>query len=93
MTQPLHSQSCAYIFLSHDARDFQIAESFANLLKSVSAGFLKCHFTSDKKGSGGIAYGDEWHPVIHKQIRESMHLICILTEKALEDHGSSTRPG
>jgi hypothetical protein len=83
VTQSFHPQSCAYVFLSHDARDFEIAESFANLLRAVSAGLLKCYFTSDKKGSGGIFYGDEWYPVIHKQIRDSVHLICILTEKSI----------
>ena len=83
MTQSFYPKPCAYVFLSHDSRDFRIAESFAGLLKAVSAGFLKCYFTSDKKGSSGISYGDEWYPVIYEQIRESVHLICILTEKSI----------
>jgi hypothetical protein len=83
MTHSSYSKSCAYIFLSHDSRDFQIAESFANLLKAVSAGLLKCYFTSDTKGSSGISYGEEWYPAIHEQIRESVHLICILTERSI----------
>lgn len=75
--------SGAYVFLSHDSRDHEIAESFSKLLKAVSTGILKCYFTSDKKGANGIPYGEEWHRIIHDQIQNSSHVVCLLTEKSI----------
>jgi hypothetical protein len=74
------NDSSGSVFLSHDSRDVEIANSFAKLLQSASHGLLKCYFTSDKKGSAGIPYGNEWYPIIHEQIRASAHVICLLTE-------------
>jgi hypothetical protein len=38
------------VFISHDARDSELAEAFGKLLKSVSAGMIKTFRSSDKKG-------------------------------------------
>lgn len=45
------------IFISHDARDAELAEAFSKLLKSVSAGMIKTFRSSDKKGTDGIDFG------------------------------------
>ena len=37
------------VFISHDSRDAQLAESFSALLRRVSAGMLKSFRSSDKK--------------------------------------------
>ena len=49
------------IFISHDSRDAELAEAFSKLLKSVSAGMLKSFRSSDKKGTEGIQFGDDWY--------------------------------
>lgn len=67
------------VFISHDARDAALAEAFASLLKSVSAGVLKSFRTSDKKGTQGIEYGVEWYPEIIKNIQEASDVVCLLT--------------
>lgn len=48
-TLPVRSK--ALVFVSHDSRDADIAEAFANLLSDVSAGTLKSFRSSDKKGT------------------------------------------
>jgi hypothetical protein len=52
--------STPLIFISHDARDAELAEAFGKLLKSVSAGMIKTFRSSDKKGTEGIDFGEEW---------------------------------
>jgi len=37
------------VFISHNARDAELAEAFSKLLKSVSAGMIKTFRSSDKK--------------------------------------------
>lgn len=49
------------VFISHDSRDAELAEAFSKLLKSVSAGMIKTFRSSDKKGTEGIDFGDEWY--------------------------------
>jgi hypothetical protein len=41
------------VFISHDARDAELAGAFSKLLKSVSAGMIKTFRPSDKKGTEG----------------------------------------
>ncbi len=55
------------IFISHDSRDAELAEAFSKLLKSVSAGMLKSFRSSDKKGTEGIQFGDDWYKVSLRQ--------------------------
>lgn len=53
--------STPLIFISHDTRDAALAEAFSKLLKSVSAGMIKTFRSSDKKGTEGIDFGQEWY--------------------------------
>ncbi|MGC9973498.1 MAG: hypothetical protein ABSE56_23225 [Bryobacteraceae bacterium] len=55
----LTSSGAPLVFISHDARDAELAEAFGKLLKSVSAGMIKAFRSSDKKGTEGIDFGDE----------------------------------
>lgn len=72
-----------YVFLSHDTRDAEIAEAFAKLLASVTAGVLKCFRSSDKRGSQGIEYGVEWFPELMKKLHEASDVVCLLTENSV----------
>jgi hypothetical protein len=71
------------VFISHDTRDGELAESFSNLLKSVSAGVLKSFRTSDRKGNQGIEYGVEWYPEIIKNIQGASDVVCLLTKRSV----------
>ncbi|MFH1395636.1 MAG: toll/interleukin-1 receptor domain-containing protein [Candidatus Omnitrophota bacterium] len=71
------------VFISHDTRDAQLAETFSELLKKVSAGVLKSFRTSDKKGTQGIEYGIEWYPEIIKNIQNASDVVCLLTDNSI----------
>ena len=71
------------VFISHDSRDFEIAEAFSKLLKSVSAGMLKSFRSSDNKGTQGIEFGMEWYPKIIESLQNSSDIVCILTELSI----------
>lgn len=79
-------QKPALVFISHDTRDAEIAESFSKLLSSVSAGVLKSFRSSDKKGTQGMEYGVEWYPEIMRKLDEASDIVCLLT------HNSVNRP-
>lgn len=72
------------VFISHDTKDAEIAESFSKLLSSVSAGVLKSFRSSDKKGTQGIEYGVEWFPEIMKKLDEASDIVCLLTQTSIE---------
>jgi hypothetical protein len=72
------------IFISHDSRDLEIAESFSKLLSSVTAGMLKSFRSSDKKGSQGFEYGVEWYPELMKTLGVACDVVCLLTERSVE---------
>lgn len=72
------------VFISHDTRDAELAEEFATLLKSASAGGLKSFRSSDKKGGQGIEYGLEWYPAIMEKIDEASEVVCLLTKRSVE---------
>lgn len=71
------------IFISHDSRDADLAESFSNLLRSVSAGMLKSFRSSDKKGTEGIEFGDEWYKRLMEKLVTASDVVCLLTERSL----------
>lgn len=71
------------VFISHDTRDSELAESFSWLLSSVSAGVLKSFRSSDKKGSQGIEYGVEWFPEIMKKLDDASDVVCLLTKHSV----------
>lgn len=72
------------IFISHDSRDAELAEAFSKLLRSVSAGMLKSFRSSDKKGTEGIEFGDEWYKRLMGKLESASDVVALLTEKSIE---------
>src|SRR5580658_9647039 len=72
------------VFISHDARDHELAEAFSKLLKSVSAGMIKTFRSSDKKGSEGIDFGEEWYKRLMAQLQTTSDVVCLFTERSLD---------
>lgn len=78
------SASSPLVFISHDARDADLAEAFSKLLKSVSAGMIKTFRSSDKKGTEGIDFGEEWYKRLMTQLQSTSDVVCLFTEHSLE---------
>jgi len=74
----------ALVFVSHDSRDADIAEAFANLLSDVSAGTLKSFRSSDKKGNSGIEFGAEWYTSIMSQLGDATDVVALLTARSID---------
>ncbi len=72
------------VFISHDSRDADLAEAFANLLSDVSAGTLKSFRSSDKKGSSGIEFGTEWYKAIMSQLGDATDVVALLTRHSID---------
>ncbi len=72
------------VFISHDSRDAELAEAFSKLLKSVSAGMIKTFRSSDKKGTDGIAFGEEWYKRLMTQLQSTSDVVCLFTERSLD---------
>ena len=72
------------VFISHDSRDADFAEAFGKLLKSISAGMLKSFRSSDKKGTDGIEFGDEWFKRLMEKLGAASDVVCLFTERSLE---------
>src|SRR2546423_12524742 len=72
------------VFISHDARDAELAEAFSKLLKSVSAGMIKSFRSSDKKGTEGIEFGDEWYKRLMTKLQSASDVVCLFTERSLD---------
>src|SRR2546427_4833908 len=72
------------VFISHDGRDAELAEAFSKLLKSVSAGMIKTFRSSDKKGSEGIDFGDEWYKRLMAKLQSTSDVVCLFTENSLD---------
>jgi len=72
------------VFISHDGRDAELAEAFAKLLKSVSAGMIKTFRSSDKKGNEGIDFGDEWYKRLMAKLQTTSDVVCLFTERSLD---------
>ena len=72
------------VFISHDSRDADVAEEFANLLSDVSAGTLKSFRSSGKKGGSGIEFGAEWYKAIMSQLGEATDVVALLTRHSIE---------
>lgn len=72
------------VFISHDARDAELAEAFSKLLKSVSAGMIKTFRSSDKKGTEGIDFGDEWYKRLMGSLQSTSDVVCLFTERSLD---------
>jgi len=72
------------VFISHDARDAELAEAFSKLLKSVSAGMIKTFVSSDKKGTEGIDFGDDWYKRLMAKLQITSDVVCLFTERSLD---------
>ena len=59
------------VFISHDSRDADLAEAFGNLLTDASGGILKSFRSSDRKGTAGIEYGQEWYRAIMQKLDDA----------------------
>jgi len=76
--------STPMVFISHDGRDADLAEAFSKLLKSVSAGMIKTFWSSDKKGTDGIDFGEEWYKRLMSQLQSTSDVVCLFTERSLD---------
>ena len=72
------------VFISHDGRDAEFAEAFSQLLRSVSFGMLKSFRSSDKKGTEGIEYGDEWYKRLMSKLGSASDVVCLFTGRSLD---------
>jgi hypothetical protein len=72
------------VFISHDGRDAELAEAFGKLLKSVSAGMIKTFRSSDKKGTDGIDFGEEWYKRLMTALQSTSDVVCLFTERSID---------
>jgi hypothetical protein len=72
-----------FVFISHDSRDAELAEAFSKLLKSVSAGMIKTFRSSDKKGTEGFDFGEEWYRTLMQHLDSTSDVVCLFTERSL----------
>lgn len=82
--QEISQSSSPLIFISHDSRDAKLAEAFSELLGGISSGMLKFFRSSDKKGKGGIEFGDEWYKRVMTKLGDASDVVCLITERSLE---------
>lgn len=83
-TSVMPTRSKVLVFVSHDSRDADLAEAFANLLSDVSAGTLKSFRSSDKKGNAGIEFGAEWYVAIMSQLGDATDVVALLTSQSID---------
>jgi len=74
----------ALVFISHDSRDADLAEEFDNLLRDASGGMLRSFRSSDKKGTAGMEYGDEWYSAIMTKLGTATDVVALLTPHSLD---------
>lgn len=74
----------ALVFISHDARDADLAEEFDNLLTDASGGMLKSFRSSDKKGTAGMEYGEEWYNAIMSKLGAATDVVALLTPYSID---------
>ena len=73
-----------HVFISHDSRDAALAEAFGKLLKSVSSGMIKTFRSSDKKGTDGIDFGEEWYKRLMSALQSTSDVVCLFTERSID---------
>lgn len=71
------------VFISHDSRDADLAEAFGNLLTDASGGILKSFRSSDRKGTAGIEYGQEWYRAIMQKLDDATDVVALLTARSV----------
>lgn len=83
-TAPIAARPKALVFISHDTRDADFAEAFAELLADVSVGTLKSFRSSDNKGTSGIEFGDNWYTAIFSKLGEATDVVALLTTHSID---------
>jgi hypothetical protein len=78
------STSEPLIFISHDGRDAALAEALGNLLERVSAGMIKTFRSSDKQGTDGIPFGEEWYGWLMAKLAVTSDVVCLFTERSID---------
>jgi len=78
------STTSPYIFISHDIRDAELAEAFSKLLKSVSSGMIKTFRSSDKKGTEGFDFGEEWYKGLMSKLQSTTDVVCLFTDNSID---------
>jgi hypothetical protein len=78
------SRTKALVFISHDSRDADLAEAFGNLLTDVSGGILKHFRSSDRKGTAGIEFGEEWFKAIMLNLGDATDVVALLTQNSID---------
>lgn len=81
--QKLQPTDNPLVFISHDSRDADLAEAFANLLTDASGGILKSFRSSDRKGTAGIEYGQEWYQAIMQKLDTATDVVALLTTRSI----------
>jgi hypothetical protein len=71
------------VFISHDSRDADLAEAFANLLQDATGGVLRSFRSSDRKGTAGIEFGAEWYSAIMEKLKGATDVVALLTAQSL----------
>ena len=74
----------ALVFISHDTRDADLAEAFADLIADVSAGTVKSFRSSDNKGTSGIEFGENWYAAILAKLGEATDVVALLTTSSID---------
>lgn len=77
------TRSKALVFISHDTRDADVAEAFANLLQDASGGILRSFRSSDRRGTSGIEFGAEWYSAIMGRLQDATDVVALLTEQSI----------
>jgi hypothetical protein len=72
------------VFISHDSRDAELAEAFANLLTDASGGMLKSFRSSDKRGTAGIEFGADWYSAVMHKLDDATDVVALLTRHSLD---------
>src|SRR5208337_4733040 len=72
------------VFISHDSRDADLSEAFGNLLTDVSGGILKPFCSSDRKGTRGIEFGEEWFKTIMGKLNDATDVVALLTQHSID---------
>src|ERR1700728_1250267 len=79
MPTPIVASPKALVFISHDPRDADLAEAFADLVADVSVGTVKSFRSSDNKGTSGIEFGENWYAAILAKLGEATDVVALLT--------------
>ena len=72
------------IFLSHNAKDKNLADIISNIIREISIEQITSWFSSDEKVDGGFNAGDDWYAEILRKIHKCDVLIAIITPNSID---------